>query len=297
MSIQIQRGLVFCVVIFVLSGCANMRKPGFPNRFGNEAKELQLLEEQFAKPELVANYYKIEDSAEGERRKARDKIIAGRIALINLQYSRFVSQFSFNKQSIDSTAEITELGLNLATTAVGGAGTKTILGAIAAGVTGAKLAIDKNFFYEKSVPVLVSAMNAQRQTALIPILKGLKLSSAEYPLAQGLSDIDAYYFAGTFIGALQAIQADAGEKQKQAEAVVNSVRFREDTAAKQLRAWLFPSGPEAGPNAEHLAALRKWKKDHGLDPIKIERFLEEELYTKSRQDAVQDLNIPATSTP
>src|SRR5260370_18401548 len=130
-----------------------------------------------------------------------DKLITGRLASINLNYNQFIARFSVAKESHDLGTEVTELGLNLATTAVGGAETKTILGAVSAGVTGSKLAIDKNFFFEKTVPVLITTMNAQRKVALEPILIGLTNSTDVYPLTQALSDIDAYYFAGTFIRA------------------------------------------------------------------------------------------------
>ena len=64
------------------------------------------------------------------------------------------------RQLLDSAAGMLELGLNLAGTAVAAAGTKTILSAIAAGVTGSKEIVDKNYFFEKTIPALVGQMNA-----------------------------------------------------------------------------------------------------------------------------------------
>ena len=87
-----------------------------------------------------------------------------------------------------------------------------------------KLAIDKNFFFEKTVPVLITTMNAQRKVALAPLALGMTSDTEVYPLAQALSDLDSYYLAGTFIGALQAIQAEAGAKDKEAEAHLTFVR-------------------------------------------------------------------------
>ena len=73
-------------------------------------------------------------------------------------------------------------------------------------------------------------MNAQRKMALVPILIGMTNNTDTYPLTQALSDIDAYYFAGTFIGALQAIQADAGAKEKQAEVTITQIRNQQFAA-------------------------------------------------------------------
>lgn len=227
-----------CLVFLaaVLSGCGT---PGFPRQSYDEKRQIKQLEKEFENPDLITNYFAL--TTEETKRAARDKIISGRRALIDLNYNQFIARFSIKKQSLDAGTEITQLGLNLATTAVGGAETKTILGAIASGVTGSKLAIDKNFFFEKTVPVLITSMNAQRKVALEPILKGMTNNTEIYPLPQALTDLGSYYFAGTFIGALQAIQADAGEKEKQAEVKITQIRdqkFVAEATQKRIDALL-----------------------------------------------------------
>jgi hypothetical protein len=277
------------VIVAVLSGCGT---PGFPRQSYDEKKQIRQLEKVFEKPDLITKYYTLTNAPEEVKRAERNRIVDGRLALMNLNYNQFVARVCIRKESMDFGAEVTELGLNLATTAVGGAATKTVLGAVSSGVTGTKLAIDKNFFFEKTVPVLIASMNAQRKQALAPILMGMKKSTDEYPLTQALSDLDAYYFAGTFIGALQAVQADAGAKEKVAQARIDSIRFAEDDSVLKLRAWLWPDGPTNPVNATNLEALRNWKKDRQLEAVKIERFLEEEQYKTARQQAAEALIKP-----
>ena len=205
----------------------------YPRQSYDEKRQIKELERVFEKPDLIAKYYALTNATETVRKAARNEIITGRIALINLNYNQFIGQFSFTKQTLDAGADITELGLNIATAAVGGAATKTVLGAVSAGVTGTKLAIDKNFFYEKTVPVLVTSMNARRKEALLPLMTGVGQSTTEYSLAQALSDLDAYYFAGTFPGALQGIQSDAGSKEADAERLLKDVRATNLKASQQ----------------------------------------------------------------
>jgi len=281
--------LCVLVLLAMLSGCGT---PGFPRQSYNEKKQIKQLENEFEKPDLITKYYALTNAPEEIKRAERNKLINGRLTLINLNYNQFIARFSVTRESLDFGAEVTELGLNLASTAVGGEETKTILGAISAGITGSKLAIDKNFFFEKTVPVLITSMNAQRKEALAPILTGMKKSTDDYPLTQALSDIDAYYFAGTFIGALQAMQADAGAKDKQAQAKIDSIRFEEDDSARQIRAWLWPDGPKNPPNTNNVATLESWKKDNQLDAVKVERFLEDGKYRDERGQAIHDLKIP-----
>ncbi len=227
-------GFCFLVLAAWLSGCGT---PGFPRQSYNPKKQIKQLEDVFNKTDLIKEYY-APNATETDKRNARNTMIDRRLALINLNYNQFIARFSVTKETLDFGTEVTELGLNLATTAVGGAGTKTILAAVASGVTGSKLAVDKNFFFEKTVPVLITSMNAQRKVMLLPILNGINKDTDQYPLAQALSDLDTYYFAGTFVGALQAIQADAGNKEIEAIKDLNKVRrtsFKEDAAGNLLQ--------------------------------------------------------------
>jgi hypothetical protein len=67
-------------------------------------------------------------------------------------------------------------------------------------------------------------MNAARKQALVPIVAGLRDDVAKYPLELALSDLHAYYFAGTFPGALQSIQAEAGKSEAKADVELNLLR-------------------------------------------------------------------------
>lgn len=302
--------LSIVLAVAILAGCSSLSKPGFPKRSYDEQKQLKDLTTAFEKPGMIADYYTLTNAPDAtdaqkadleiRKRSARDEIVNGRLALIDLNYSHFVSQFSFTKQSLDAGTEVVELGLNLATTAVGGAATKTVLGAVAAGVTGSKLAIDKNFFYEKTVPVLVTSMNAQRKTALVTILTGMTNAVDQYPLARALSDLENYYFAGTFIGALQAIQSDSGHKEKLAETDIQKIRkfsFVEDKASKLLTAFLWPQGmtnadgTDKDVNDENLKTLRTWMKKETLDTIPIAVFLHNPFFEEARKKSAKELNL------
>lgn len=214
-----RRLLVTTIAVAALTaatGCG-LRRPGFPRQSIDESAQIRTLEQVFDQTTLLRDYYDPARTPSSEQRAARDRIVTGRIALIDLNYNQFVSQATSNKQFWDTAVDIALLGASLAGTAAGGEGAKTVLSAAAAGLAGSKTAIDKNFFYEQTVPVLVASMNAQRKVALIPLMDGIGQDVAQYPLTRALSDLNNYYFAGTFLGALQAIQADAGAKERAAD--------------------------------------------------------------------------------
>lgn len=217
------RALVRSAVLLALTplalvACATGSKPGFPMQSVDDLKQIEELEKRTDFITKLTEY-----NFASENKSARNQIINHRLVLMDLHYNRWVSNFASDKQTIDTVTDIIILGLNLGATAVGGAGTKTLLSAISGGVVGSKLAIDKNVYYEKTVSALVAAMNAQRKAALVPILEGMRKDAEEYPLGRGLADLDNYYRAGTFLGALQAIQADAGAKERERDQKIRTL--------------------------------------------------------------------------
>lgn len=294
------RVLLVATISLPLWGCNGSMRPGFPAQSYDENKQIKDLAEVFEKPDMLKDYYDDTKTPSDQKQGQRDKIITGRLVLIDLHYYQFISQFSVQKQTLDATTEILELGVNLATTAVGAAGTKTIFGAISSGISGSKLAIDKNFFYEKTVPVLISQMNAQRKEALAPIIAGTSKSVGEYPLTQALSDLNNYYLAGTFVGALQSIQADAGVKERKAVKKLDALRagtYGPDETSEQISAWLWPAGKAKPSNKANVAKLNAWINESPIDGLPIQKLLDNKKLRKYRQQVINELKILPIQPP
>ena len=214
MSNLVGRLLAAVTLAGVIAGCSTIRHGGAPEPSFDVDKDLEQLARQFAPSDVITDFYTTPSEA------ARDKFITGRLTMTNIRYIQFVRQMTSERQLLDSAADMLSLGLSLAGASVATAGTKTLLAAIAAGVTGSKQVIDKNYYFEKTIPALVGQMNAERKKALIPILTGIKASLEDYPFAQAVTDLHNYYHAGTFVGAIQAIQADAGTKEQRQDDVI-----------------------------------------------------------------------------
>jgi hypothetical protein len=237
--------VLFALLSLCVSGCATCqkmgfsarrRRPGFPRLSYDEKALIRDLEEKLDLPAKILGYYNLPSGRDGEakRKDQRDLIISGRLSLINLNYNQFLGEFSLHKQAIDTGFDLGQIGVSLATAVSSSTGTQSVLGATSAAIASTRLSVDKNFFYEKTVPVLISAMNARRKEALIPILEGVKRSDAKYPLPRALSDLDYYYFAGTFPGALQSIQKEAGQKEGKAEVTIGRLLTGLDEAGEAI---------------------------------------------------------------
>ena len=212
------RFMIVMLIGSMLVGCSTIRHGGAPEPSFDIDKDLEELSKEFSPSTSISKFF------ENPSKEARDKFVTGRLTLINIRYIQFIRQLTAERQLLDSAAGMLELGLNLAGTAVAAAGTKTILSAIAAGVTGSKEIVDKNYFFEKTIPALVGQMNAERKKAVVPILRGMKGDLSDYPFGQAVTDIHNYYQAGTFTGAIQAIQAEAGAKEQRQDDAIATIQ-------------------------------------------------------------------------
>jgi len=199
------------LVLFLSSFGCTLRYAGAPPPSYNVDRDLKQLADHFKPATAVSDYYKNPTPNE------RDKVISARLVMINLEYLKWLRKITAEKQFLDTATDVLIMSINLAATAAGGEGTKMVLSAISAGIAGSKASIDKHYYYEKTVPALIAAMNAQRKVVLERILIGMKGDLEEYSFEQALADVYEYYQAGTFMGAVMAIQADSGAKEKKAD--------------------------------------------------------------------------------
>ena len=224
------RQMIHIVMVFIISlsltGCDSAHYGGAPEPSFDVEKDLKQLAEGFGNSISISDYYEQKKSggSEEQLKATRDKFTIGRLTLMNIRYIQFIRQSTSDRQLLDSAVDILGIGLNIAGVSFDSAATKTALAAAAAGVTGSKATIDKNYYFEKTIPALITAMNAQRKAALVPILEGLQKDINEYPFEQAVTDLHNYYSAGTFIGAIQAIQTDAGAKERDQDMAIKVIK-------------------------------------------------------------------------
>ena len=247
---------ILCIFLaLALGGCETLMHPFAPRQSIDTNADILQLEEKYGKASAIKEYYAAEPTLE-----RRNEIITGRLALINLNYVQFVRQFAADKAQLDTALDMLQLGVDVATTIVGGAAVKSALGAVSAGITGTRTSVHKNFFFEQTAPALITAMNAQRKEALVSIIRGINSSLQGYSFAQGIADLEAYYFAGTFAGGLQAIQKDAGQKEAKADEKIEAILLRKITLASVT------------PEMFEIRANLRSSVD-GLDPAKARRLI------------------------
>ena len=225
--------IYFASTIFLLSGCAAFN--GTPERVINVDKTIA--EYSSSLEGLITNPPNTCDDVKNNVSKA--------LTAMDLRYAQFIDGISTESKTKATATDLALIGLGLAGTAVGGAGTKTILSAISTGVAAANTTIDKNFFYEKTIPSLTSQMNADRKLVLSTIVQRWKscvddtsTKNPSYSWFEAVHDLTEYYSAGTLLGAINSISKDAGAKQTLAEFDIQTALQLTRSQNTDDKAWL-----------------------------------------------------------
>jgi len=190
-----------------------------------------------ASPTLLQTYNTMPQDSDAHiqaKTMRRNQILQELITLIDENYSVFEDKYYGSDAMVNFAGDAVNLGLTGVSAVTGTAHLKAVLSAIATGTTGIKTSYQKNFFDQQTRSAVVQKMRAGRATQLAliqdqnhmkapvvcpaagcPVVGGAAV--APYSLETGLSDLAAYYDAGTIIGALQAIAASAGQDQTAAQ--------------------------------------------------------------------------------
>jgi hypothetical protein len=209
---SLMRVFAAALLLAVLQGCASFQGAPDWNRSQN-AKE--------ADPMFDAAVERFYAARTPERRVAvRNRFIETRMAIINRSYAAY-------KESIYTQRTGSAVGVDLATMLLGAAGaavsdvgTKTGAAALSAGLIGGKASIDKNLYFDRTLPAMLAQMDGLRSQVRARILAGMTTDVDTYRLTQAASDLDDYFNAGTILGAISAITTQAGITQTAADAVL-----------------------------------------------------------------------------
>jgi ribosomal protein L18 len=304
LSSELRAATLASTVLFALSGCAT--SPGYAPRAAFPVdQDIKELHDQFDTAASIKAYY----AAGADTEARRNEFAAGRLALYDLEYIRFISRFRLSRAEQNTAFDAVALGIGFATTIVAGERAKTILGAVTTALVGARSSYEKNFYDDKTSAALVAQMTAERKKALIPIVQGLAKPAADYPLTRLVVDLANYQMAGTVDGALTGVQQDAAQKDASATAILDQYRtatYDPSPGGDRIRAWLWPgfagvsadgknyvnaAGQAIALDASRVATLRS-KLPEGLQAIDLGVLIGDPRLDGVRASLIKDIPIP-----
>ncbi|ABE41312.1 hypothetical protein [Rhodopseudomonas pseudopalustris] len=172
----------------------------------------------------------------------RNAFIAARMYAIDMQYTAYESALTRERQNVGFGAAAATLGLTTASGLLAPVATKNILTGAAGFITGTRAAYDNDVLLAQSVQWIQSQMRAKRGEIYGRIVSGMQLSTSEYPLAAALSDLEAYYRAGTFTGGMlstsEVLAADAQAVEEEKRESI-TVTYGSTSSTVALRACLM----------------------------------------------------------
>jgi len=200
--------MLFCFTM--LGGCSGLTQ-GRPVRPKYQDPIVNVLIKKYsAKDAIFANQ-------SGITVRQRNQVFDDLIFLTDVNYHSFEEELYQGRAFFDTTSDLAILGLGSAGGLITHSATQAIISAISGGIGGARVSISKNYFHEFSTQALIAKMQSSRRTKLEFMRMAMTLEITDYSLSRGLSDIADYYNAGTIVGALQSIVADAGVDKKAAD--------------------------------------------------------------------------------
>lgn len=191
----------------LMSGCAGFQ--GAPEW----SEEQNLTNDDALYGASVTKFY-----ARGANRKdVRNEFIEVRTGLIDRNYAAFKRSLHTERVGAAVGVDWSTLILGSIAAAASKVDVKTGAGALVAILAGGKSSVDKNLYFDRALPAMLSLMDARRAEIRDQILTGMQLDEATYSLLHAKADLHDYFDAGTITGAITQITSDAANRQKAAE--------------------------------------------------------------------------------
>jgi hypothetical protein len=235
------------------------------------------------------------------RRRLRDEIVYARMDLIEFDFDNLQRALNGTGNGVSIGGDLAVLVANGIGATTGGEQTKAALNALSGGIVGAQGAINKDLYYQRTLPALLSQMEANRDKVIATIFTGLAKPDSEYPLGAAQLDLRRLVRAGSIPSSVGEITEKATQDKRNSEQMVEMARnavFVNTPAGARLKAWVMQNGRV---NAARMAQLQAWlnqQPETFLHEIPVATFIRGDLPDSQldpiRQRAVDD---PALAIP
>ncbi|MDC0886985.1 hypothetical protein OAS19_04260 [Altererythrobacter sp.] len=155
-----------------------------------------------------------------EKRSYRDEVLFTYISAVDARYRNFIMAISSQKKYGGALAST----LGLYTSALASVASGDLATGFAASSTfmqGARGQLDKDLFYEQTLPALINLMEADRSRVRTSILEKLKADTGStaitYGMAEAMSDISRYEDAASIEKAVASLVRQAAKEALDAE--------------------------------------------------------------------------------
>ena len=213
--------VVVAMLGLAVAGCASVS--GFPDRPENVKATIENLQKRYFLPgtDVLEEY---EKKLPEDKRGYRNSVILGQMQAIDIRFSEFQEALYREGIITNLSLDILGIGVGAAGATVTGGNTSQILSAVSAGISGSQTSINKNVYYERTMPALLALMEAERAKIRTQIEQSLPLPADVYQIEKGLGDVGRYFIAGSIPGSIVVLTQNAGKAKQEAEDTLKTTR-------------------------------------------------------------------------
>lgn len=207
--------LIIVAASLFLAGCAGRQQPRAPVVVSSTPAS----EYTKAAYDSDLNEYKkaIQDESWEKALRLRNAMIDKTLVDVEISYHEFELKIASSRAIEQVAGDFVELATTASIDIVKGERVKDILAISLSTLKGGRLSIDKNFFRQKTIDLVVSKMRGLRDEVRGQIKrKEAFLDVHEYPFEQAWLDLIDYFYAGTLQNALVALANDTGQEAEDA---------------------------------------------------------------------------------
>lgn len=206
-----------------LSGCASFQ--GEPQPVISVAMSDKVLS-AYQVPAVLKRYGGLSGLAQ---RAYRDEVISVYTQAIDARYNAFRGNLSSESKGVNLGFDSLLVGLVGA--AALSANDADEIGAVTTGVLGLRGSVDKNLYFERTLPALIAAMDAERYKVRTSMVQNQAQDTMRYPLAAALVELQEYQQAGSIVAGIAAVTDQAAQSRDEAKQdYERRVRFACDSA-------------------------------------------------------------------
>jgi hypothetical protein len=158
---------------------------------------------------------------EARRMALRNRVIAVYVAAMDARYAEFRRALAKETRSGNFGLDVAALGLGGLGSLAKGAANE--LSAASAFLAGSRASLNKEIYFEKTLPALVAVMDANRIKARGAILSHIHDPTIDYPLELAYADLANYELSASLDNAVQQLTTEASKKVEAEQAVYNSL--------------------------------------------------------------------------
>lgn len=237
-------------------------------------------------------------AAAADRQPIRNDLVYGKMQVLEDDFLDFERSLNSAGNYVSVGSDLTVLVLSGLAATTGGTTTKSALSAASAGIVGAQGVVNKDLYYQKTLPALISQMQANREKVRLTIVQNLQQPDAAYPLAAAEIDLKKLQEAGSLVNAVNDISQQATTQKNNAQSLIQmyqTTSYVQTATTEKLHSWLYPNGKL---DKTRFKTLQDWlanNSDASLRNVPVATFAESDVAGNSlepaRQRAIKELNI------